>query len=84
MERVEKDEIKEIVKVIFERYKSINLSRKEASEVLNISIATLDRMRSRGEGPNYIKINPGTKSGKILYPLSEIVKYITSEQIQCA
>ena len=84
MERVGKVEKREIVKMLFEKYRTINLSRKQASEVLNISTATLDRMRNRGEGPNYLKTDPGSRNGKVLYPLENLVDYIQAKQILCA
>jgi hypothetical protein len=55
-----------------------NLSQKEAAEYLNLSVETLKRLRIKGLGAKYIKLNTGTegKNQKILYPIEELDKWL--------
>lgn len=47
---------------------------KEAAALLRLSVATLNRYRSQGKGPRYVK-TPGY-SGKILYRLDDLIAWI--------
>ena len=61
-----REEKKQFTELLIERYSTLNLSRKQTSEALNISTATLDRMKEDGVGPKYTKVDTGSlsKNGK--------------------
>lgn len=63
----------------------MNLSRKQAAEVLNISTATLDRMKKNALGPNFIKTSTESRSnnGGVFYPVGTMAEYICTNQMQC-
>ena len=42
------------------------LTPREVSEITKLALPTLAGMRSRGEGPEYIKVTPG-KAGRVRY-----------------
>lgn len=63
---------------LYSKYNKLLLSKKECSQELNKSIATLDRERRLSLGVQYIK----SGQGNIYYPLLEIARYITREQIK--
>lgn len=50
------------------------LTHAEAAKRLHVSSQTLYFWRSQEFGPNYKRVRPGRR-GKVLYPLSEIVKW---------
>lgn len=80
------EEKKQFTKLLVELYSTITLSRMQAAEALNMSTATLDRMKENGVGPAYIKINTGSRSnnGKVFYPVTSIADYLISSQMMCA
>jgi hypothetical protein len=41
-------------------------------------------MREQGIGPSYKKLDSKSKNGTVIYPLQEIVKYLTESNIQTA
>lgn len=49
----------------------IFLSSKETAEKLGISYGTLANMRSKGDGPYFIKVGWG-----VMYPINEVEKYM--------
>ena len=56
----------------------------KAAEILNVSVATLYRMREQGIGVNYKKLNSASKNGSVVYPLHCIVKYLTTSNVKTA
>jgi len=48
----------------------MNLTVKQAAERLNISVHTLNRMRSEGGGPEYLKIG-----AKVLYREADLIAW---------
>ncbi len=76
---------KDLLKLIFEKYETLNLTKKQAAMTMGMSIATLDRMAKKGIGPNYKKVETSSKSnnGTVHYPLHELVKYIVNGNIKC-
>ena len=78
------DEQKELYSLLFKEYKKAQLSQKEASKILGVSIATLYRMREQGIGAGYKKLDSNSKNGTIAYPLQEIVRYLTQSNIKTA
>ena len=78
------DEQKELYSLLFKEYKKAQLSQKEASKILGVSIATLYRMREQGIGASYKKLDSNSKNGTVVYPLQEIVRYLTESNIKTA
>ena len=78
------DEQKELYSLLFKEYKKAQLSQKEASQILGVSIATLYRMREQGIGAGYKKLDSNSKNGTVVYPLQEIVKYLTQSNVKTA
>ena len=77
------DEQKELYSLMLPVYGAI-VSQKNTAKVLNVSIATLYRMREQGIGAGYKKLDSKSKNGTVVYPLHEIVKYLTQLNIKTA
>ena len=69
-------EQKELYSLMLPAYGAV-LSQNEASKCLKKSIPTLYRMREQGIGPSYKKLDSKSKNGTVVYPLQEIVRYLT-------
>lgn len=78
------DEQKELYSLLLKEYKKAQLSQKEASKILGVSIASLYRFRENGIGPSYKKLNSKSKNGTVVYPLQEIVRYLTESNVKTA
>lgn len=78
------EEQKELYSLIFKEYKKAQLSQKEASKILGVSIATLYRLRESGIGISYKKLDGLGKNGTVQYPLQEIVRYLTESNVKTA
>ena len=65
-------------KILFNKYNTMILSRKQVAEILNVSTATLDRWRKQGLYLESKKVGI-TKNAIIQYPLSTVVDYISSQ-----
>jgi len=80
------EEKKQFIKLLLDLYSTVILSRKQAAEALNISTATLDRMKENGVGPTYTKVDTSSRSnnGKVFYPITAIADYLTNSQMKCA
>lgn len=78
------DEQKELYSLLFKEYKKAQLSQKEASKILGVSVATLYRWRENGVGVSYKKLDSRSKNGTIVYTLQEIVKYLTESNVKTA
>jgi len=76
-------EQKELFSLMLPTY-GATIKQSKAVEVLNVSTATLYRMREQGIGPSYKKLNSKSKNGTVVYPLQEIVRYLTESNIQTA
>jgi len=78
-------EKEQLVKLLVDRYSTVILSRKQTAEALNISTATLDRMKESAVGPTYIKVDTNSRSnnGKVYYPVTALVDYLISNQMKC-
>jgi len=80
------EEKKQFVKLLVDLYSTVILSRTQAAKALNMSTATLDRMKAQGIGPAYIKVDTGSRSnnGKVFYAVTAIADYLISSQMMCA
>ena len=61
-----------------------SVTQKTYCRILNISLATAYRMREQGIGASYKKLDSKSKNGTVIYPLQEIVKYLTESNVQTA
>jgi len=67
-----------IFESLYSKYNKLLLSKRECGQELSKSTATLDRERRLSLGVQYIK----SGQGNILYPLTEIARFIISQQIK--
>jgi len=77
------DEQRELYSNMLPAYGAL-VTQKTTAKILNVSIATLYRMRDQGIGPAYKKLNSKSKNGTVAYPLHEIVKYLTQSNAKTA
>ena len=77
------DEQRELYSLMLPTYGAV-LKQTDTAKALNVSLATLYRMREQGVGPAYKKGDSKSKNGVVLYPLQEIVKYLTQSNIETA
>ena len=77
------DEQKELFSLMLPTY-GATIKQSKATEILNVSIATLYRMREQGIGPAYKKLDSKSKNGTVVYPLQEIVRYLTESNVKTA
>jgi len=77
------DEQKELFSLMLPTY-GATIKQSKAKEILNVSIATLYRMREQGIGPAYKKLDSKSKNGTVVYPLQEIVRYLTESNVKTA
>ncbi|SFP24016.1 helix-turn-helix domain-containing protein [Hydrogenimonas thermophila] len=75
---------RDLYKTLFETYKTAALTRKQAAKVLGISVATLDRLKEQGIGPEYQKKDTPGGRGAVRYPLQAIVSYLTNNNVKTA
>lgn len=80
------EEKKQYVKLLVDLYSTVILSRTQAAKALNMSTATLDRMKAQGIGPAYTKIDTDSRSnnGKVFYPVTAIADFLVTNQMMCA
>ena len=77
------DEQKELYSLMLPVYGAL-VSQKNTAKLRNTSIATLYRERDLGIGISYKKLNSKSKNGTVVYPLQEIVKYLTQSNVKTA
>lgn len=75
---------RELIQLLFQKYGSLLLTREQVAEVLNISTASLDRMKQNGVGIQYQKDGQSGKNGKIRYPVDAVAEFIVQSNIQTA
>ena len=81
MSKLLTDEQKELYSLMLPVYGPV-LNQKEAANTIKKSLATLYRMREQGIGPSYKKLDSKSKNGTVVYPLQEIVRYLTESNIK--
>ena len=77
------DEQKELYSLMLPIYGAM-VTQKNTAKILSVSIATLYRMRENGIGASYKKLDSTSKNGTVVYPLQEIVKYLTQSNVKTA
>ncbi|MDX9742814.1 MAG: hypothetical protein RBT59_03265 [Arcobacteraceae bacterium] len=75
------DEQKELYSLMLPVYGAV-ATQKTTAKILNTSISTLGRMREQGIGAGYKKLDSKSKNGGVVYPLQEIVRYLTESNIK--
>jgi hypothetical protein len=75
------DEQKELYSLMLPVYGAV-VTQKTTAKILNVSIATLYRMREQGIGAGYKKLDSKSKNGGVVYPLQEIVRYLTESNVK--
>ena len=63
---------------LYEKYGTMSLSKKQASEAMNVSTATLDLDRKAGRGCAY---KQETAVSNVYYPLTAVVEYLTTNLV---
>lgn len=54
------------------------LNTSEAAKLVRMSPSSLERMRSKGNGPKYCKVGSGrTRRGRVVYRRSDVVAWLT-------
>lgn len=61
-----------------------SVNQKTYCKILNISLSTAGRQREKGIGANYKKLDSKSKNGTVVYPLQEIVRYLTESNVKTA
>ncbi len=65
------------MKILYETYGKLAISKQELSQELGISVRTLNTRISQNMGiPAYIKGN--TRNSKIMFPIAEVAKYMNN------
>jgi len=77
------DEQRELISLMLPVYGAM-VKQNKTAEILNVSLATLYRMREQGIGPSYKKLDSKSKNGTVVYPLQEIIRYLTESNVQTA
>ena len=77
------DEQKELYSLMLPVYGAV-VKQNTTAKILNVSIATLYRMREQGIGSSYKKLDSKSKNGTVVYPLQDLVKYITESNVKTA
>lgn len=83
MSKLLTDEQKELYSLMLPVYGAV-LNQNDAVKCLKKSLPTLYRMREQGIGPSYKKLDSKSKNGTVVYPLQEIVRYLTESNIKTA
>lgn len=77
------EEQRELYSLMLPLYGAI-VTQKTYCKILNISLATALRMRNQGIGASYKKLDSKSKNGTVVYPLQEIVRYLTESNVKTA
>lgn len=70
---------KELVQLLYDKYGTLLLSRKQAAEATNNSLSSLDRYKAEGCKIDYIKDEAKGKNSRVQYAIDEIAEYIIRE-----
>lgn len=76
-------EQKELYALLVKDYGAM-VSQTNTAKLRGVSIATLYRERMQGIGIGYKKLDSKSKNGTVVYPLQEIVKYLTTNTVKTA
>ncbi len=77
-------EIKVLVDVLFEEYKSLTIPPEPTAKVVTRSEFSLKRDRDEGIGIPFTKVGKQTGSDKILYSIYDIASFVVSRKTKVA
>ncbi|TMV12604.1 helix-turn-helix transcriptional regulator [Arenibacterium halophilum] len=55
------------------------LTTKQLPDITGLSISFFEKGRILGYGPNFIRVNPGKRSGKILYRRIDVEQWLSDQ-----
>ncbi len=73
-----KNEFERTLEMLYAKYKTHRLTKVQVAQILNISVATLDRRRSSLNSPKFVKLG-SAKNASIFFPIDEVAKYVSNE-----
>lgn len=73
----------DLLQIIFNQYRKVQLSPDETAEVSNRSKAMLQKDRTDGVGIEYVKVGKG-KNAKVFYPITSIVAFLENNTVKTA
>jgi|SaaInlLV_10m_DNA_2_1039722.scaffolds.fasta_scaffold57561_1 hypothetical protein len=69
---------KQIKEDLERRYNKSTLTKQELSHELGVSVSSINSYIVKGEGiPEYIKLG-SSKNGKVLFPINNVVDYLSN------
>lgn len=80
MNRKEEAEVKILVNVLFQEYKSLTIPPKPTAKVVTRSEISLKRDREEGIGIPFTKVGKQAGSDKILYNIFDIASFVVSRK----
>ncbi len=80
MNRKEETEVKILVNVIFDEFKSLTIPPKPTAKLVTRSEISLKRDREEGIGIPFTKVGKQTGSDKILYNIFDIASFVVSRK----
>ena len=72
---------KQLFNTLYETYGSMMVSKRQASEIIGRSRASMDNDRYAGKGINCFQDTP---NGDVKYSLTDLVEYLTTASIKTA
>ena len=72
---------KDLFNTLYETYGSMMVSKKQASEVIGRSRASMDNDRYAGKGIPYFQDTP---NGDVKYSIHDLVHYLTTNSVKTA
>ena len=75
------DEQKELYRLLVKDYGAM-VNQNNLAKLRGVSIATLYRERNQGIGISYKKLDSKSKNGSVVYPLHEIIKFLTESNVK--
>lgn len=55
-------------------------AQKKLADMLGISLRTLERMRSDGSGPPFIRASGGARKGRVLYSQTDVEAWLNARR----
>lgn len=72
-------EVLKIIDLLFSKYSTILLSKKQTAFITNQSVSSLDRDRKQGIGIEYIQ---ETETSNVYYSIYSIAEYLVAKKIK--
>lgn len=64
-----------LVRLYFDKYETMVLSRKQLAKIVGKSKSTIDRWKNNGKGPAFQK-NDDSKNGNVTYMIDTVVDFL--------